>query len=70
MKRFHVSSFIMPTGEEYVSVVDSHCHSHIYYRLDTSIEARKFVEDYAKALNTSYKFMPEPFGNMIGGGGI
>ena len=67
VNRFYVSSFEMPNGDMYVSVVDSHVHSHIYYRLDSGPQAHEFVADYAKSLNASYKFMPEPFGNIIGG---
>jgi hypothetical protein len=70
VNRFYVSSVEMPNGDSYVSVVDTHVHSHVYYRIDSGPQAHEFVKDYAKSLNASYKFMPEPYGNIIGGSGI
>ncbi len=68
VNRFHVSSFDL-NGVLQASVIDTHLHSHVYYRPDSK-EARKFVKDYAKSLNASYKYMPEPYGNIIGGSRI
>ena len=66
VNRFYVSAFESPNGDKNVSVVDRHIHSHIYHRLDSE-EGRKFVKDYARSLNESYKYMPEPDRNISGG---
>ena len=67
MNRFSVSTFKIAGGGIHASVIDLHTYSVVYHRPDSK-EAREFVQEYCDSLNKSYKFIPEPFGNISGGG--